>query len=307
MNTIKIKWTFLFLLSGILAHANHPILQQKGINFFVIGDWGNADTNQRNVANAMVNEAIKHPIDFIMSVGDNFYPHGVKSIKDPQWKNTFEDVYSDPHLKKEWYTALGNHDYSGKAKAQLKYHQVNPLWKTKERYYSFTKAIPQSKDSVIFIVIDTNPFDKSLNRFHSGLFLQNKRKQLRWLTKTLEESDAKWKIVVGHHPLYTTGTRRGKMGKIRDVFLPFFKKYHVDAYFAGHDHDLQHQKPQGFTHYFVSGGGSEHRGVTSDSTMTKFAMSSFGFMRVELFSDTLDVSIINHQNKELYRTKIGKQ
>tara|TARA_B110000037_G_scaffold223197_1_gene303697 strand:- start:4290 stop:4622 length:333 start_codon:yes stop_codon:yes gene_type:complete len=68
---------------------------ENSLDFFVIGDWGKGDFNQRNVANAMGTEASHNPIDFIISVGDNFYPHGVRGINDRRWKNTFEDVYSD--------------------------------------------------------------------------------------------------------------------------------------------------------------------------------------------------------------------
>jgi len=43
-----------------------------------------------------------------------------------------------------------------------------------------------------------------------------------------------------------------------------------EIYFTGHEHALQHQKPIGHTHYFVSGEGSEIRPVTWDSAQIKF-------------------------------------
>lgn len=291
-----------------------PVIRQEAppsadadnrLAFFVIGDWGQGDTNQRNVAEAMAAEASDNPIDFIISVGDNFYPKGVKSLKDPHWTNSFENMYSDTSLQRDWYTAFGNHDYMSWLKPQLNYHTINPRWKAEERYYSFSKPIPGSSDSALFVVIDTNPFDGTLRLpRHKGLWRQNKKKQLKWLDQTLAQSNAKWKIVVGHHPLFTTGYRRGKMLDVRAAFLPLFEKHGVDAYFAGHDHDLQHQQPAGHTHYFVSGAGSEFRGVTQDSTMTKFAASDYGFMRAEVTPDKLVVTVINHQNKPLYQTEI---
>ena len=280
---------------------------QEGLRFFVIGDWGKGDTNQRNVAQAMAAEAFIHPIDFMISVGDNFYPKGVKSVKDPQWERSFENVYVDTNLKRDWYTAFGNHDYMGRIRAQLNYHKINPRWKTEKRYDSFTKGIPHSSDSVLVVFIDTNPFDGTLKGLrYNGLGRQNKKAQLVWLDHVLGQSKAKWKIVVGHHPLFTTGYRRGKMLDVRAAFLPVFEKYRVDVYFAGHDHDLQHQKPVGYTHYFVSGAGSEFRGVTTDSSMTKFAVGDFGFMGVQLTSNKLTVSMINSQNKQLYQAEISK-
>ncbi|WP_066756222.1 metallophosphoesterase [Crocinitomix algicola] len=314
MNNLKLN---LIKLTGAIAlscnfqifaqqHSPSQEIQEESLDFFVIGDWGYADSNQRNVAGAMAKNANGNSINFIVSVGDNFYPNGVRSVRDKQWITTFENVYNHPSLQVNWYTALGNHDYMGKAKAQLKYNERNERWKTTERYFSFTQIIPGSTDSVLFVVIDTNPYDKSLNRFTSGLWLQNKNAQLEWFEETLAASTVKWKIVIGHHPLYTTGFRRGKMAPIRNIFYPYFEKYGVDVYLAGHDHDLQYQKPEGKTHYFVSGGGSEFRGVTRDSTITKFAAASLGFMRLNLKEDSLNVRFFNENNQELYQTIILK-
>lgn len=296
-----------FSFSDTTKLNNETVRTNKSLDFFVIGDWGKGDNNQRNVANAMAIEATQKPIDFIVSVGDNFYPHGVRSINDKRWKNTFENMYADTSLRRDWYTAIGNHDYEGSISAQLRYHKKNPRWKTTQRYFSLTKAIPQSKDSVLFVFIDTNPFDKGMNKLHGGLWRQNKKKQLLWLEKVLDKSSAKWKIVIGHHPLFTTGFRRGKTTDIQVPFQPIFEKYKVDVYFSGHDHDLQHQKPDGHTHYFVSGAGSEFRGVTSDSDMTKFAKGDYGFMRAKLTSDTIEVFVINAKNNQLYNVKTSKK
>ena len=248
MNRILIKLVLLFIIfnhglnlhsfpdSGSLAPKNTPHdTLIRNINFLVIGDWGKGDNNQRKVAAAMAYKASLTPIDFIISVGDNFYPHGVRGINDKRWKNTFEAVYSDSSLRKNWYTAIGNHDYEGNVGAQLRYHKKNPRWKTSERYYSFTKGIPGSKDSVLFVFIDSNPFDKGIGRHHGGLWRQNKKKQLLWLDSVLEKSTVKWKVVIGHHPLYTTGFRRDKTKDIQAIFQPIFEKNKVDVYFSGHD------------------------------------------------------------------------
>ena len=162
-------------------------------------------------------------------------------------------------------------------------------------------------EKVLFIFLDTNPFDGTLiRRKHSDLSKQDTLAQKKWLIETLSSSTCKWKIVVGHHPLFTTGMRRGQMLDVRQSFLSVFEKYQVDAYFAGHDHDLQHQKPKGFTHYFVSGAGSEIRSVSHDSLQTKFAVSDHGFMNIELKKDALNLTVINYLGKELYKTAIIK-
>lgn len=281
---------------------------ENSINFLVVGDWGrNGEFNQKDVANEMGEEAAKNHTSFILSMGDNFYPDGVISTTDPQWNKSFEDVYTNYSLNIPWFTCFGNHDYRGSIQAQLDYSKISRRWRTTERYYSFERQIPNSTEKAIFIFIDTNPFDETLNRkSHSDLAKQDKAAQLEWLENTLSKTTATWKIIIGHHPLYTTGVRRDKMLDVRSAFLPIFEKHKVNVYFAGHEHDLQHQKPDGFTHYFVSGAGSEIRPVTQDVKQTKFAISDHGFMSVQIQKDTLNLQVVNDLGKELYHTKLLK-
>ena len=280
-----------------------------GLNFLVIGDWGRfGEFHQKDVADQMAIEAKKNNSSFILSMGDNFYNDGVISTTDPQWFYSFENIYTAYHLHVPWYTVFGNHDYRGSIQAQLDYSKISRRWRTNARYYSIEKNIPGSKDSVLFVFIDTNPFDQTLDRKqHSDLAQQDTLQQKKWLENVLNNSKAKWKIAIGHHPLFTTGVRKGTMLDVRRSYVSLFEKYKVDAYFAGHEHDLQHQKPIGHTHYFVSGAGSEKRPVTSDSTITKFAISDHGFMSVQLNRDTLFNKVINYNGNVLYQTQIVKQ
>ena len=60
--------------------------------------------------------------------------------------------------------------------------------------------------------------------------------QYRWFKKALKKTkDAKWKIVVLHHPIYSV---RGKSRHyvIRNLFEPLFRKYGVDIVLQGHEH-----------------------------------------------------------------------
>ena len=53
------------------------------MTFIIVGDWG--DTllpGQQQVADVMGNWSEINQPDFIISVGDNFYPNGVRSVDD---------------------------------------------------------------------------------------------------------------------------------------------------------------------------------------------------------------------------------
>lgn len=309
------------MLIGILISCNslqrkkdvkhqmdHVCKEENSLNFLVIGDWGrNGIASQKSVATQMGVEASKRYTHFVLTVGDNFYPSGVSSTSDAHWKSSFDAVYDAKSLQIPWYGTLGNHDYGGSVQAQIDFANFSKRWRMPARYYSFERTIPRSDKNVLFVVLDTSPFDKSLiPSSHTDLALQDTTAQLLWLKSVLTTSSAKWKVVVGHHPLYTTGMRRGLMQDFINTFGPIFEQYKVDAYFAGHDHDLQHQKPIGHTHYFVSGAGSEVRPVTWDSTQTRFAKSESGFMSVQVDGDTLTLQAINYQGDKIYKTYLTK-
>jgi len=302
----------LFLLTSAFSYRKHEepttFKNKDSIQFLVLGDWGRrGEYHQKDVADQMGYYADSNLVDFVISTGDNFYIKGPRWIFDRKWKHSFEKIYTAKSLYIPWYTCFGNHDYLGNINAQLKYHKRSKRWKTKERYYSIQSKIPGSTDSVLFVYIDTNPFDSTLSkRTHSDLRKQDTTAQLKWLDNTLSKSKAKWKIVIGHHPLFSTGIRRGSMRDVRASILPYFEKHKVDAYFAGHEHDLQHQKPPGHTHYFVSGAGSSLRPVSSDPNQTKFAVSQNGFMVVNLFSRYLQLKVIDLKGSVLYEYEIKK-
>ena len=65
------------------------------------------------------------------------------------------------------------------------------------------------------------------------------RKQIRWLESSLKNSTAKWKIVYGHHTLWSAGGGKFTEARaLRQLIGPIICKY-ADAYFAGHEHELE--------------------------------------------------------------------
>jgi hypothetical protein len=42
-------------------------------------------------------------IAFVVSTGDNFYESGLKNGSDPQFEQSFTNVYTAPSLQRQWY------------------------------------------------------------------------------------------------------------------------------------------------------------------------------------------------------------
>ena len=95
--------------------------------------------------------------------------------------------------------------------------------------------------------------------------------------------------------------------EMKKLFRPIFEKYHVNAYFSGHEHNLQYIKPDGFTHYFVSGAGSETTPVIVHPEGGKFAKSVNGFMNITITQDKMDVSVIDYLGDNVYSVSVSRQ
>jgi tartrate-resistant acid phosphatase type 5 len=298
---------------GESYYQNHQIQQlqttAKSVNFLVLGDWGrNGHYQQRAVAKWMDVAMMQLDGDFIVTTGDNFYSNGVASVDDPYWQSSYESIYNGPHLFEDWYATLGNHDYRGNWQAQIDYSHISRRWVMPAQYYAKTFAI-DSDHSVLLVFLDTNPLnpDYKNEAKYAETQKQDAATQLAWLAQQLTTSKATWRIVIGHHPLYSSGKRYGTTEGIRSVLEPILEKHHVDAYYAGHEHDLQHNQPQGTSvAHYVSGAGSEVRPV-AQREFTVFAKSEAGFASVSVSAQALLTQFINASGQVIYQHQIDRK
>jgi tartrate-resistant acid phosphatase type 5 len=153
-----------------------------------IGDWGrNGEYDQTEVAKQMGLWGAAHPNDFVISVGDNFYPKGVISEQDPLWHYSFENIYTAHSLQCDWFSILGNHDYLTDPDAQIRYSKISRRWNMPARYYTKQVSLGTNKGKAMFIMIDTDPM------LHEALQPQVET-QMVWLKDTLKECPCRCKM-----------------------------------------------------------------------------------------------------------------
>jgi len=299
--------------SAIPAKGTVLIKKETALNFIAMGDWGrNGADHQKQVALQMGKTATDTRAQFIITTGDNFYPSGVASEWDPLWKYSFEDIYTDFSLQWDWYPVLGNHDYKSNPGAQVKYSAISRRWRMPSRYYS--QKIPINGDTtqqVLIVFIDTNPLIPEFyanKEYGPNVKTQDSTRQKKWLAKTLSDTSSaiRWKIVVGHHPMYTGGGRTEwyDTKAIRRSLKPLFDKYGVDVYLTGHEHSLQHIVV-GKTNHFISGAASEKTAARLIDG-GKMAASVYGFMLFSITGKELLMQAIDDTGNIVYRTTINK-
>lgn len=281
------------------------------VNFILMGDWGrNGADHQKQVARQMGVTATETSVDFIVAAGDNFYPEGVVSEYDPLWKYSFEDIYTDFSLQWDWYPVLGNHDYGSNPQAQVNYSRISRRWQMPARYYSKLINVGNDGSQMLIAFVDTTPLIKGYYRGDGHqVHDQDSTAQKKWLEETLRSTPptVKWKLVVGHHPMYTGGSRTENHDtrSIRQSLQPMFEKYKVDAYLAGHEHSLQYMVATDGVHHFISGAASE-RTPARMLPISKFAQSQYGFMLFSVYTNLIRVQVIDYEGALIYTTELKK-
>lgn len=291
-------------LLGVAAAAG-AVDSPARLAFVAVGDWGrDGASHQRDVARVMGDAATTAGAAFVVSTGDNFYEDGVDSVRDPQWRTSFEDVYVQPGLQIPWYPVLGNHDYRGTPQAEIDYGATSRRWRLPARYHSI---VPASFVELFFI--DTSPLVHSYrakvhSRIAENVASQDVAAQLAWLDAALARSPAAWKIVVGHHTIRSGGSEHGDTPEMVAQVLPILRRRGVQVYLNGHEHDLQHIARDGMD-FICSGAGSEVR-PTGPTTGTQFALARSGFATVKLDRDALDLEFRDFAGASVYRTTIAR-
>jgi len=280
---------------------------------FVIGDWGRANEPQRVAAQMMAQLAGCMKPEFIISTGDNFYPHGVDSADDAQWQDSFLDVYNSESIKDlTWYAVLGNHDYGDSLDMRVCSSGFDgqtlsgcspgccnsPMWQVPSVAAEHGSAMPPNwrlqqgawqqdfPDLGLQVTfIDTTPLawraDGRTVPVIGGAAEQDVEAQTAEL-KRLLSNDAAVKIVVGHHPVETYGEHCQPVDgfvpshcpAMKEWLQPLLADHGVLAYLCGHEHDLQYIHNDGDpVHYVVSGAGSDVRYHEFDGIDTHGALT----------------------------------
>lgn len=259
---------------------------------------------QRQVAEAMGRVALDRSSRLVISAGDNFYPAGVASTSDPHWRRSFEEVYTAPALQTPWYSALGNHDYRGDVEAQIAYSRLSWRWRMPSRYFQIAGSA-FGAEFVDFFVLDTSPmvdagnYDELLQQLAHGHHAEHETaRQLAWLDQALAASRARWKIVIGHHPVYSGG--HGDSPILVKGLAPMLEARGVQLYINGHDHSLQHIR-RGAVDYVCTGSGAEANDKLRVVKGTRHASSTPGFALFVVNPDSLEFEFRDHAGSGVYR------
>jgi len=297
--------------------AAHP----DDLVFYLLGDWGELQSMKATAEAMNLWGEQNRKADFLLALGDNFYPNGVKSVDDPKFKKWEKVFLCHPNLRIPWRIILGNHDYQSNPQAQIDFttSPKNPdgLWQLPSRNYQFTHCLPNGR-SVEFFGIDTNGCQGHVRRQwpNTQQELHDYKPVLREL---LNKSTATWKIVFAHHPLYTKGSEHGTLGRClrSEVYShrggtsagygleKLLSECGVSAYISGHEHMMEHHFAEGIHHFVVGATGNAGWYGGEDPTQNiDWYSARLGFAVCVVKDDQLNVKFVSKTGEEYYSVAI---
>jgi acid phosphatase type 7 len=247
----------------VATGANHfmetlPIEGTPGsYRFWVVGDAGMGNANQRAVRDSYLNFNNGGHADGWIMLGDNAYESGFDS---EYQAGLFENMYEQILENTVAWPSPGNHDYNNHlpfSPAPAYYNiftlpaqgEAGGIPSGTEKYYSWNFG------NVHFISLDS--YDES--RSPSGPMAQ-------WLIQDLEANTLPWVIAYWHHPPYTKGSHDSdnpfliidpELPQMRENIVPILEQYGVDLVLNGHSHCYERS-------YLINGHYGKSNTLTAD-------------------------------------------
>ena len=228
-----------------------------------------AASGMQPVADALFRWCARATCQFGVMLGDNIYPDGATLGADGKDDaDRFRHIFAEPYgrfgtLGRDFrfYATLGNHDWHTSREGAMA--EVNYLASTPPFYMNgliYKVSPPETRGEVEIFVLDTQVLLGGLTYMEDELAEDGSEipstkmdgvepwakpqtpleaGQVQWLADALKASKARWKIVIGHHPLWASaGGKYRQSEALRGALLPVLCE-HADLYLAGHEHTLE--------------------------------------------------------------------
>jgi len=251
------------------------------VRFLAVADTGSGNSHQRAVGAQMAAVHRQRPVDLVVLGGDNIYPSGDMALIEATFLRPYAELLA---AKVPFHAVLGNHDIrTANGDPQVAYRPFG----MKGRYYNLRRG-----DLELFM-LDTNG-----NADWAG--------QLRWLRSALGTSTAPWKVVVGHHPIYSSGYYGNDPG-LRGKIASLMQRHGVQLYINGHEHNYERSRPiEGITYLVVGGGGASLRPILPTDQSAR-ALSTYSFAELEAGPRELTVAAWDSKGQLIDRAVIARR
>jgi hypothetical protein len=228
------------------AGGQGPVAER--VRFAAIGDFGFAAIGAEEAADEAEVAALvsSWAPELVVTVGDNNYPDGGADTIDlniGQFYHAFIAPYVGSYgqgaSENRFFPALGNHDWNlGNVDAHRAYFELPG----NERYWDMVRG------PVHLFFVDSDP--------HEPDGITARSTQGQWLQGRLAASESPFRVVLFHHPPYSSGEH----GSNQEMRWPF-AEWGADLVLAGHDHGYERLAAQGIPFVVNGMGGADLRAI----------------------------------------------
>jgi len=231
--------------------------------FILVSDDGVVNANRSAVHELMVNET---GVTAFIGAGDHIYNSGTQAELDtnmaPYWNRARKQA--------PFYAAPGNHDNdtnSGSA------------------FFAYMRQFPGRYNSVRFNYTEFFFFDTGLTTAGGQVNPENlpvlaESTQARWLINALQNSLARNRIVVWHHPAYSSGSSYSPGIAVMQPLLQRVKDAGATAVINGHTH-LYERIVETIPQFTVGTGGHPLHGIGAINPNSKRILPTYGYLRLK--------------------------
>jgi len=274
-----------------MATFRTPEENPLNVRFVVYGDTRSVPEDHRKVVRAVLDRTGGR-IDFVIHTGDLVTDGRRYSFWGPEFFGPLKELAGSIPI----YTVLGN-------------HEVNS-----ENYFDLF-ALPGNER---FYSRDFGPVHVSF--LDSCWPLAPGSEQYEWFVSDVAASDAPWKLVVFHHPVFTSGPHGGlgedgrpaelPIRHLQEHYVPLFEQYDVAMTFSGHDHLYERNYKDGVYYVTTGGGGAPLYDVEQNKVQNPYSqvlLVTHHYCLVEVDKDTLRMSVFDTENSLLDKVELTRQ
>lgn len=270
------RWCVVLLAVGALCGA-----QPEPFRFVAIGDSGAGSGAQGRVAAQMWDWLQHRPFQVVLMLGDNIY--GGTEMSGGGSPRRFPKEFDRYYRRFQnhgvvFHAVIGNHDrQTAGGEYEIKDTKRFGI-DGAEGYYTFSspkRFDENGKPLIVFFALNSEIHGKEM------------ADQIAWLKQALKNSQARWKVVYMHRPIYTPKGRHGPDLTLRKAIQRALEDNGVQLVLAGHNHFYARMKPIGHVEYLVSGGGGRHLYHGRSDACTSVVRSAFHFLAFEVHPDRI--------------------